>query len=143
MKRNDSQPYQDALLKTETQQAIQRAVHSLPEDSLSLSWRSNLNERLRQVRPQSLWRSRFAVAWRPALGLALATSLALVMTFRTQPHAIPQSDASLEASLVATYDDSANSEVLAGPGLALHEVSDTTQKHDTSSDWTDSDLSSL
>jgi hypothetical protein len=142
MKREDSHPELEALLKSETQQAIQRVVHSLPDESLSLSWRSDLNERLRQVRPQSKWRARVSASWRPALGLALAGCLALIITFRPQsPHVTNES--SLEASMVGAYDDSANSEILAGPGLAIHEVSETTQKRESSSDWTESDLNNL
>jgi len=142
MKRKEEQAELDALLKSDSQQMIQRAVHALPEDSLSLSWRSELNERLRQARPVSRWRSRVAVAWRPALGLALAGCLAVMVTLKTTPTS-PEHTGNLEASLVTAYDDSTTADELVGPGLSVHEVNDTTKTQQTSSDWSESDLNNL
>lgn len=139
-KKNDSSL--DALLKSEFQQTIRRVVNSLPEDSLSLSWRSDLNERLRQVRVQPRWRVRLAQAWRPALGLALAGCLATLVAIRPGVQE-PQNSHPIEASLVSSYTDSANVDDLVGPGLAVHEVSDTTKSNDSSSQWTESDLNNL
>jgi hypothetical protein len=142
MKRKEEQAELDALLKSESQQMVQRAVRALPEDSLSLAWRSDLNERLRQVRPVSKWRSRVVIAWRPALGLALATCLAVMVTVKTTPPS-PQHTGNLEASLVTAYDDSTTADELVGPGLAVHEVNDTTRTQQTSSEWSESDLNNL
>jgi hypothetical protein len=142
MKRKVDQAELDALLKSDSQQMIQRAVQALPDDSLSLSWRSELNERLRLARPVSRWRTRVAVAWRPALGLALASCLAAMVMLKTTPTS-HEHTGNLEASLVTAYDDSAAADELVGPGLAVHEVNDTTNAQQTSSDWSESDLNNL
>ncbi len=142
MNRKKTQSELDALLKSESQQTIRRVVNSLPEESLSLSWRSDLNERLHKVRPQSRWRGRVARGWKPALGLALAGCLATLIAIRPGVQA-PQKSHQIEASLVSTYTDSANVDDLIGPGLAVHEVNDTTRSSDSSTQWTESDLTNL
>lgn len=142
MKRSDEHAELDALLQSEVQQTIKRTIKSLPEESLSMSWRSDLNERLRQVRPTPWWKAKVAVAWKPALGLAFVSCLAFMLTLKTTSTPIHRTD-NLEASLVRVYDDTANSDEVAGSGLAIHEVSDTTNTGQSSSDWSESDLSSL
>jgi hypothetical protein len=120
MNNKKTQSELDALLKSESQQTIRRVVNSLPEDSLSLSWRSNLNERLHQVRPQPRWRVRLAQAWKPAMGLALAGCLATLIAIKPGVQAPIQNSHPIEASLVRSYSDSANVDELVGPGLAVH-----------------------
>ena len=142
MKRQDDHADIDALLKSDSQDRVRRVVRSLPEESLSLAWRSGLNERLREIKPVPRWRARLVVAWKPALGLALATCLAAILVFRTAPTPTHHT-ANVEASLVAVYEDSASSDEVSGSGLALHEVNDTTKTSDSSAESTDSDLSTL
>ena len=142
MKDNRTHSELDALLNSESQQTIRRVVNSLPEDSLSLSWRSDLNERLHKVRPIARWRVRVAQSWKPALGLALAGCLATLIAIKPGVQA-PQTSHPIEASLVSSYTDSANLDDLVGPGLAVHEVSDTTRSNDSSTQWTESDLTNL
>lgn len=142
MNNKKTQSELDALLKSESQQTIRRVVSSLPEESLSLSWRSDLNERLHKVRPQPRWRVRVAQAWKPALGLALAGCLATLIAIKPGVQA-PQNSHPIEASLVSSYTDSANVDDLVGPGLAVHEVNDTTRTSDSSTQWTESDLTNL
>lgn len=142
MKNKKSQSELDALLGSESQQSIRRIVSSLPEDGLSLSWRSDLNERLRKVSPISRWRLRLAQSWKPALGLALAGCLATLIAIK--PNAEPvQTNHPIEASLVSSYNDTANVDDLVGPGLAVHEVNDTSRTSDSSAQWTESDLTNL
>jgi hypothetical protein len=132
----------DSLLRSEPQQAIREVVKRLPEDSLSLAWRSSLNERLHAIRPVSVWRSFLSRSWRPAFGLALSGCLAILVTLRhTEPPAPVHH--SIEASLVQAYDDSTRVDDLVGPGLSSHEVGDTTRDLDSSSDWSESDLGAL
>ena len=142
MKRHDDHAELDALLQSESQQMVQRAVGSLPEESLSLAWRSDLNERLRQVRPVSKWRAKFAVAWRPAFALALASCLAVILMVQQTP-TNSHTGGTLEDSLVATYRETADADELAGAGLLLHEVNDTTQVSETSGDSSEAEISSL
>jgi len=142
MKRNEDHAKLDALLNSESQQAMRNAVRSLSDESLSLSWRSELNEKLLQIRPTPRWKVRMFAAWKPAVGLALAACLALVVTVKTSAPPVVHSN-NLEASLVSVYDEQATSDEVAGSGLAFHEVNDTTHNTATSSDWNESDLSSL
>jgi len=136
-------PELDALLKSESQQAISKFINELPDENLSMAWRSSLNERLRGTEAVPRWKLRLGTSWRPAVGLALATCLAIAVTLRTPQTVRPAADSNLEASLVSTYDDSVNSETVAGAGLSVHEVSDTTSTSNSSSDWSESDLNSL
>ena len=141
MKNHRSQTELDALLNSEAQQNVRKVVENLSEDSLSLAWRSGLNERLRQAQPIPRWRIRVERTWRPALALALAGCLAMIVLVRLPGSTHDNRD--IEASLVAAYTDSTNADDFAGPGLSMHEVSDTTQRADSSSQWSESDLSSL
>jgi hypothetical protein len=77
------------------------------------------------------------------VGLALAGCLALAITFKPGMSPAPVSRGNLEASLVNAYNDSAYVEDLVGPGLSVREVGDTTLKSDSSSQWTEADLSYL
>ena len=117
-------------------------VRELPEESLSLAWRSELNERLRQIQPKSRVRSRFERSWKPALGLALASCLAMVVTLRG-PSVQPAQSHGLEDTLVSSYSERTTMEDLASDGLSIHEVSETTLAADTSNQWTETDLDSL
>lgn len=71
----------EKLERTETVRAL---VQGLPEETVSLQWRSELNERIlaTAAKPQRSW---LAWAWRPAVGLALTASLAAAVMFRPQP----------------------------------------------------------
>ena len=66
MNRREDNEKLDALLNSAGQQAIREAVNAMPEEQLSLAWRSDLNERLRQVRPTSKWRVTINATWKPA-----------------------------------------------------------------------------
>ena len=142
MKRKEDEARLDALLHSDSQQAVRNAVRALPNDSLSLSWRSSLNEKLMQIRPVPKWKARLAVTWKPIAGLALAGCLAMMITLRVSTPPVHRSS-NLEATLVSAYDEQANSDEIAGSGLAIHEVSDTTRKTDSSSDWSESELTNL
>lgn len=142
MKHHQTDSELEALLQSESQQAVRRVVGALPEESLSLAWRSDLNERLRQTRPEPRWRARFVQSWRPALGLALAGCLALTVTLRS-PVTQQAPRHNLEASLVQAYTDTTSVDELAGPGLTPRDISDTTQESDSSTDWTEADLGTL
>lgn len=142
MKSNQTDPNLEALLQSEPQRAVQRLVQELPEESLSLAWRSELNEKLRQTVPQPRWRGRLAHGWRPALGLALAGCLAFTVMLRS-PDTQPPAQHNIEASLVQAYTDTSSVDDLAGAGLSAREIGDTTRSSDSSVDWTEADLGTL
>lgn len=132
----------DHDLQSESQLKIREIVRALPQESLSLSWRSQLNERLLQSKVQPRWKVRLVQNWKPALGLAVAGCLALTVSLRTLVHA-PSDRSGLEASLVKAYNDTSRIDDLVGAGLSAHEVGDTTRTSDASADWTETDLNAL
>ena len=58
---------------------VSQTVRELPEDSVSLAWRSQLNERLFAEAGAKHHVARRSWVWRPALGLGLAGALARVV----------------------------------------------------------------
>lgn len=117
--------------------ALKRIVSDLPEEGLSLTWRSELNEKLRAL-PVTAPR-RFAF-WKPVAGLALASALAVV-AFVPRSGVNPTSPSDIEDQLVRTHISSAADREVAGTGLTAHESQRETLSLDTSSSWTEADLS--
>lgn len=66
--------------KLERTEEMRGLVRSLPEETVSLQWRSELNERLlmEAAQPKRSW---FAWAWRPMAGLAAAAAITAVVMF--------------------------------------------------------------
>jgi hypothetical protein len=158
MKNNrfESAKIDDALVGP-GQEAVRAAVKALPDDTLSMSWRSALNEKL--VAEAAARRRRARISWfiRPALGLGLAGTLAVLMLVRAPQPAAPRLSASgdaLEAALVSTHRQSAFAWDVAGVGLSPIDVqgnadaSVVSDKPDTSSPtpvnaWNEEDLDTL
>ena len=67
------------------QDAIREIVSKLPDDEPSLAWRSQLNERLRAL-PAKARKRWWELAWKPTVGLGLATAFAFALLMKpTQP----------------------------------------------------------
>ncbi|HVL39712.1 MAG TPA: hypothetical protein VM328_10020 [Fimbriimonadaceae bacterium] len=96
-------------------------LQALPEDTVSLSWRSALNERLlEQSRPV---RSPMLGLWRPVLGLGLAGALAFAFLInRRQDEVRVVSGPNLEATLIQEHIRTDQYLQIAGAGLAAHEA---------------------
>lgn len=62
----------EKLTRTESMRSL---VHGLPEDSVSLRWRSELNEQILAMAAQPK-RNRLALLWRASAGVAVAGALA-------------------------------------------------------------------
>jgi hypothetical protein len=125
-----------------SQAAIRDAVKSLPEEFVSLQWRSDLNERLRTCAPERRRQSWFFHAWKPALGLMAAGCLAMVVTVRVAVEEQPiQSGPGLEASLVGNYREIAVSRELAGTGLSHYELEATGGALEP--EWSEADFEAL
>lgn len=153
MKNNSMMPEDlgalDARLNSEAQVAMRDVVRALPEDSVSMAWRSALNERLlaEAVTPKR----RFAwlnFSWRPAVGLALAGALAGIIIFRPNSAAPATSahgaTASLEAELITTHTQYATFVDVAGLGaLPMDTAYASRQGTDETPDWSELDLESL
>lgn len=74
----------DEKLNCASQLKIKEVVKSLPEEELSLAWRSELNEKLLAIQApvrKAWWKA----MWVPSSGLALAAAIASVMFFAPKP----------------------------------------------------------
>ncbi len=108
----------DERLASENQRQAAEWVRGLPEETPGMAWRAGLNEKVRAeaaLRARRRWR--WTVA-RPAMGLALAGALALVVFVPRAPlrPAAPEKGR-LEASLVAMHDQSVETADIVGTGL--------------------------
>lgn len=133
----------DARLNSPGQKQIANIVRDLPEDTVSMAWRSALNEKLAPMAAKQERARRITWIWKPSLGLALAATLAVVMVMRipdNRPASSKDSDA-LEAGLVAYHQDSTVAMDVAGPGSANPQPTEVTGQKEPG--WTEDDLSSL
>lgn len=84
----------DDKLNQPSQHAIRKIVSELPDDSLSLAWRAQLNAKLMEVQPaKSPW---YVFSWRPMAAFGLAS---LMLGAMIVPKMLPSANGSLEESL--------------------------------------------
>jgi len=145
----------DELLNSAAQQAMRDVVRNIPDDSLSMAWRSSLNEKLLAEVAVQKKRQRFNWYLRPALGLGLACTLAVLVVFRPAPTAKRSqgqppvvSQSGIEAALVTTHRQSTVAWDVAGVGLNPVEMSTDSdsvpvRSSGSSSGWSEDDLESL
>lgn len=138
----------DAQLASPAQDAMREAVRALPEDSLSMAWRSGLNERLIAEGARHKRRRRLFWALRPAAGLAMAGALAAVFVIRTSP--VPEitpnlsSSDSFEAALLSTHNEVAQFADVAGTGVRPTEATYASRNRAPENlDWSEVDIESL
>ncbi len=115
----------DRMLESDGGLQIRQAVQSMPEDHVSMAWRSQLNERLSTVVAVKQRKRRFAWILSPALGLGLAGALAVVVMTKTPTHFdVPdvRANTKLEESLVASHRDILQYSDITGVGLNTDEV---------------------
>ncbi len=133
----------DQALESSVHQQLKEAVRSMPEDTLSMSWRSELNQKLMVKIEAKQKKRRFAWILSPALGLGLAGALAVVVmtkspitpsvnSFTNVPH--------IEESLVASHQDALRYSDITGVGLSPEEV---ISQRSNSVDLNEVDLGSL
>lgn len=118
-------------------------MREIPQDQVSMAWRSQLNERLLSLGARQKAASRWMGIWRPVMGLGLAGALALVFVSQRVPtHAqTPRKPANLEAALLEIHADSVSYTQIAGAGLAPHEAEPVRQSLPAEDiHWTSSDL---
>jgi len=135
----------DSKLESAGQLQVRQLLQTMPEESLSLTWRSSLNEKL--MASVETRRRKRRVAWflSPALGIGLASVFAVV--FLVKPNVTPEpaqsSSSSLEAKLVASHQDSVRYGEVTGAGLNQDEVIDGKSVTSVSTDYGEVDLGSL
>lgn len=145
----------DEQLNDPAQLAVMSFVRDLPEDSLSMAWRSGLNEKLIAESKRYQKRARWMLVLRPVAGLALAGCLAAVLMVRTGNLDIrggttsgASTQRSLEAQLLDTHEQVDQYAEVAGTGLRPSETmfvsQNSTPMAPTSSvDWEEVDVDSL
>ena len=135
----------DSMLESPAQDRMRELVSSLPEDSLSLAWRSQLNERLLESAGRSRRRSRMLWVLKPSLGLAMAGALAAVVMLKldTVQPVVAHQNSGLEAALVQDHRSSVELTDMVGAGLNPLESHPTSSYAADGSDWNEVDLDSL
>jgi hypothetical protein len=115
----------DSKLASAGQQAIQQIVHQLPEDTLSMAWRSSLNERLLADAATAKRRLRFTWFAMPTAGIAVAAALAVGVFLHapsgsneavTGSHTTLASSGSVERGLLDAYRQESESREIVGSG---------------------------
>jgi hypothetical protein len=141
MKRRNE--FDDKLLEGEGQALVHKLVAGMPDEDLSMAWRSALNERLLETAAHQRRRQRVAWFMRPAMGLAFAGALAAVVMIRTAPVGAPirTHSGALEAALVQDHRQNAFTSEVAGLGVNPLESRPT--EVITGSDWSEFELESL
>jgi hypothetical protein len=140
---NRENQFDDSKLQSEGQMMVKNLVSSLPEDQLSMAWRSSLNEQLLKTAAKTRRRQYLGWIARPAFGLAFAGALAAVVMIRTAP--VPashvRSSGRLEAALVQEHQQNLLMSDVAGVGMMPSESRPT--ENAASEDWSEVDLESL
>ena len=128
----------DEELNSPAQIRVREVVRALPEETLSLTWRSELNTRLRAevVRRKKL--DIFGWVWKPTAGLALAGALAVAVFFH--PVAVSSSGGDLEKAMVNHYVDSTADREAAVDGVTPNEARDSAGGSSTSTNWDQEDV---
>lgn len=139
----DQEAKLDAALESGAQVSVARCVSELEEETPTLAWRSELNERLLKVN-RSRPRQRTLI-WKTAFGLGLAACLAWVaLTVRPMtpgPAAVvTPTSSSLEAQLLEVHEEHVNLRLVAGSGLLNHVESEPVADESAAIRWSESDL---
>jgi hypothetical protein len=136
----------DQKLAAPSQTAVQKVIQALPEETVSMAWRSSLNEELLSV-AKARRKSDVIRTWlmRPLAGLALAGALSAVVFLRT-PHRAPVATTkapAVEAALIAAHEEAASYGEVTGTGLSPVEVAYDTSRPVTDIEWSELDVESL
>jgi hypothetical protein len=136
----------DRRLESEAHLQIRQAVQAMPEDSVSMAWRSQLNEALVQKIEAKQRKRRFTWILSPALGLGMAGALAFVLMTKTPDISVNSSSfanrPNLEESLIASHRDTVDYTDITGVGLNPDEVV-SKRSNAASYDYNEVDLGSL
>lgn len=140
---NRGNQFDDSKLEGEGQMMVKTLVSSLPEEELSMAWRSSLNEELRKTAVKSRRRQYLGWIARPAFGLAFAGALAAVVMIRTAPTSTPsvRSSGRLEAALVQEHQQNLLMSDVAGVGM--YPIESRPTENAPADDWSEVDLESL
>ncbi len=135
----------DDRLGSPAQQQMRELITKLPEDSLSLAWRSSLNERLLQTAATKQKKARWSWTLKPALGFAVAGAFAAIALLNTAAPLSTQTvatDGILEAAIVQDHRHSAAFSDVVGVGVNPLEPVPVSRSTDDYG-WSEADIESL
>jgi hypothetical protein len=134
----------DQELGSPGQQAMREVVRSLPEETVSMAWRSSLNTQLHAVAAKKRRLDLFSWVWKPAAGVVVAGALALAFMARTPLVDSPVTTGrgpDVEKGLMNAHLESTASWEVAGDGLTANEVRDgSAGSAAVSNDWEQEDV---
>jgi hypothetical protein len=128
----------DQELNSPAQIQVREVVRALPEETLSLTWRSDLNLRLRGEAARKRKRMVFGWVWKPTAGLALAGALAVGIFLH--PATAPTNGGELEKALVNHYVEASTAREAAVDGVTPNEVKDSGGTGATPGYWDQEDV---
>jgi hypothetical protein len=120
-KNNPAEEQLNAMLESKNSQAMRNLIQAMPEETVSLQWRSALNERLLSLAPTKKKISAAMVGLRALVGVGLATAVCLVV-FVKADHGKSEAatlvdPASFASALITEHRQSVVSSEIAGPGI--------------------------
>jgi hypothetical protein len=133
----------DEELNSAAQVQIRETVRALPEEPLSLAWRSDLNTQLRGVAARKRKLDLFGWVWKPAAGGALACALAFAFLIRPGGSMSEVPSNGIEKALVGHYVDTTASWEVAGDGVTVNEVKEATAAHPVPTDLDQEDVGAI
>ena len=129
----------ESRLNSASQQKVASMVRSLPDDDLSMSWRSDLNVKLMAAQDAKRKKkvTRRIFTWGTSLSCGLAATVMGVVMFNSTPivHQGPKVDSSAFASeLVNAHQESLVLASVSGISSSNHETSITEDSYSTQDD---------
>jgi hypothetical protein len=109
-------------LDSASQRLVREVVKSLPEEAVSLSWRSQLNDRLRAEADRRRKLDLAAWVWKPGVAIAVAGALAVAFVSRMPDMGPVTNSPGVEKVLVNSYIEGTASWAVAGEGITANEV---------------------
>lgn len=119
-------------------QNIAAALRALSEETVSLTWRSDLNERIAALQPL---RRSWSWIWKPASGMLVAGALAFALMV-PRPE-MPTEKPRIEAELVSAHKAMVQSRNVTESGLTTYEIQRVTGADSNSVTWSEADLGTL
>jgi len=135
----------ESRLKSAPQLAIRDLVRGLPEETVSMAWRSSLNEQLLVVAAKQRKKRRILWFSGPAVGISLATALAFVVLFQPSSHpTVKAPEYGIESAILNDHHSSTLSNEVSTAGLNSTEVSTEANESDPVDGlWNEADVESL
>lgn len=134
----------DDQLNTPSQLQVSQFVKAMPEDTLSMAWRSSLNEKLIEASNQKRRKQKLAWILRPAMGLGLAFALAIFVVFQPMGSHTVMPDRGLEAAILTDHHNAVLQNEVSTAGLNANEViSEANPEEPEDGIWNDADVQGL